>query len=139
MLILPDSRNYYINLAKVAGDDIMPHYYKYVNMFPESDSSTGRFSELLVPESYRLQRSNADPKLTLDIIIRALDIGECRYHSEYMPLIIGGLPILHLMFMKELENSEDNVRNYVKNHGICLYGGESPTIQERLELYSVYS
>ncbi|AKI79885.1 hypothetical protein QJ850_gp814 [Acanthamoeba polyphaga mimivirus] len=127
-------RNYYINLAKISGDDVMPQIYRYVNMFPTSDSSTGRFSELLVPEEYRLERSNADPDRTLQIIDKAIFDNHV---SEDVPLIVGGLPILHLMFLEKLQDGNE-VSDYLKYNGICLYGGESPTIFERLKLYQYY-
>ncbi|QGR53664.1 hypothetical protein [Moumouvirus maliensis] len=127
-------RNYYLNLAAVAGDDIMPRVYKYINMFPASDSSTGQFSELLVPDEYRLERSDADPNKTIEIIKQALDSGNL---AENIPLVVGGLPILHLMLLENLQDEEIN--DYLKNNGICIYGGESPTINEKLRLYKYYN
>ncbi|AGF85654.1 hypothetical protein QJ854_gp128 [Moumouvirus goulette] len=127
-------RNYYLNLAAVAGDDIMPRIYKYINMFPISDSSTGQFSELLVPESYRLERSDADPEKTIQIIKNALNSRELVANT---PLIVGGLPILHLMLLENLQ--DEQITTYLKKYGICIYGGESPTINEKLRLYKYYN
>ncbi|AVL94522.1 hypothetical protein ma136 [Moumouvirus australiensis] len=127
-------RNYYLNLAAVAGDDIMPRVYKYINMFPASDSSTGQFSELLVPDEYRLERSDADPNKTIEIIKQALDSGDL---EENTPLVVGGLPILHLMLLENLQDEEIN--DHLKKNGICIYGGESPTINEKLRLYKYYN
>ncbi|BCS82812.1 hypothetical protein QLL95_gp0323 [Cotonvirus japonicus] len=130
-------RNYYTNLARVSGG-IMPCHYKYINMFPASDSSTGKFSELLIPENFRLERSNADPNLTIETIQSAIDTNILKNKT---PIVVAGLPILHLMLIETLNdyNDESDVTNYLKNNGVCLYGGESPTILERLQLYRYYS
>ncbi|AUV58034.1 hypothetical protein [Bandra megavirus] len=129
-------RNYYINLARVSGG-IMPRNYKYINMFPASDSSTGKFSELLIPENFRLERSNADPDKTIETIESAINTGILKNGT---PIVVAGLPILHLMLIEKLNDYSDefNVNTYLKKHGVCLYGGESPTIPERLQLYRYY-
>ncbi len=140
-------RNYYRLFGRLA-KEIMPLKYKYVNMFPISNSSTGILSEQVVPVDFRLGRSDADPAETYNIIINALSTKKL---LPTEPLILGGLPILHLEFMdylrtQNLQNlSVDNANNIleivsnIKRNGICLYGGESPTIHEKLLLHSYYN
>ena len=137
-------QNYYQLLAKISGG-IMPSTYKYINMFPISGSSTGIFSELVVPERFRLGRSNTSPQLTVQLI---RDSGVLLTNSKLgignevtsVPLALGGLPILHLDFLAYLKhNNISDVLDYIKLHGICVYGGESPTINERLQLSTYYS
>lgn len=129
-------RNYYRLIGYLA-KEIMPREYKYINMFPISNSSTGVLSEQIVPENFRLGRSNADPVRTYEIIDESLKNDNLNQNNF---LVLGGLPILHLEFLSFLnQNVYDDVKDLLKQKGICLYGGESPNIEERLKLYQYYN
>ncbi|SNW61917.1 Arylamine N-acetyltransferase [Orpheovirus IHUMI-LCC2] len=128
-------RNYYILLGKASGG-IFPQNYKYINMFPISNSSTGKYSELLIPEEYRLGRSDADPIKTKTLISDNMQAQVIHTNTN---LVLSGLPILHLNFLSHIEeNKEIKIIKHLKERGICLYGGESPSITEKLKLYSSY-
>lgn len=133
--------NYYQNVSLVS-DGIFPSSYWYINMFPITNSSTGIMSELLVPERYRLGRSNVDPNVTFNLFANSLTKNKI---TDTGPIVLGGLPILHMEFLKYLEEKEDDpakknlIVTTMKQRGICLYGGESPTIPEKLELHKYYS
>jgi hypothetical protein len=131
-------KNYYRLFGHLA-KELMPLEYKYINMFPTSNSSTGVLSEQIVPNEFRLGRSNADPAATCKIIQDSFDNGKLK---ESEPLILGGLPILHLEFLNHLrslgQEQSARITKYLKDNSICLYGGESPTISERLKLFSSY-
>jgi len=125
-------QNYYQLLAKIS-DGIMPVVYKYLNMFPISTSSTGIFSELVVPPNHRLGRSDTSPEKTVQIIRQSGIL------TTETKLGIGGLPILHLQLLEYLQiNNANDILRYLKLHGICVYGGESPTLVERLQLSRYY-
>jgi len=122
--------NYYMNLGKIS-NGVIPHDYRYINMFPISGSTTGRMSELIVPEEFRLGRTNTDPKATAELLHKNKNLG--------VPIIIAGLPILHLTLLDYLkDNNETVLLDFIKRNVICLSGGESPTIEEKLRLMSEY-
>jgi hypothetical protein len=130
-------QNYYRLLGKIT-EDIFPDNYKHINMFPASDSSTSVFSDLLVPRNFRLGQSNADSKQTIKIMTESF---EDQKLTENTDLVLSGLPISHLNFINYLLKSDncDRLITYIKKKGICLYGGESLTIQEKLYFYKYYN
>jgi hypothetical protein len=135
-------RNYYVNLGRVSGGLFpSPDDYCYITMFPSSGdglSSTGMFSEMIIPEKCRLGRSEASASKSYELIMDGFFKNGALLQKK-VHLVLGGLPILHLQFIEFLQrNREQFVLRYLKEKGICVYGGEAPTLQEKLKLYQVY-
>ncbi|AYV77692.1 MAG: arylamine N-acetyltransferase [Edafosvirus sp.] len=128
------TRNYYSILASIS-NGLFPTKYWYLNLFPIVNSSTGVMSEQIVPDEFRLGRSNADPIKAVNIIQEAMDNKKLFKSS----LIIGGLPILHLELINHLKKTGNTTMlKYLHGNAICLYGGESPTVTEKLQMYQYY-
>jgi len=125
-------RNYYINLGKFSGGAI-PSDYWYLNMFPISNSSTGTISEEMAPAHARLKRSDANVLQTIKTITDSMD------SIRDKPLMLTGIPILHLDLIDHLVKTKNTlILGFIKKKGICLYGGESPTLHEKLQLYKYF-
>lgn len=93
----------------------------------------------VIPDDFRLDRSNANSSETVNIINKGFIENTLKPQID---LVLSGLPIIHLNLIKyilDTNANNSNILEYLKRKGICLYGGESPTINEKLMLYQYYS